>query len=133
MIHDTPRAIVQAFLDHGARGELAQCLALVAEDATWTNIGSTALSGTFAGKQQIVDDLLGPLFGRLENGIASKVGLIIAEGEHVVVLSEGRARTLDGQDYNNTYAQVFTVRDGSIVAVKEYMDTALVERVFGTL
>ena len=56
----------------------------------------------------------------------------MADGERAVVLSRGTARTKAGKDYNNTYAQVFTVRDGKIVSVREYMDTALVDAVFGS-
>lgn len=56
---------------------------------------------------------------------------MIADGERVVVLSRGSAKTRAGAPYNNTYAQLFTVREGRIVAVREYMDTALVDRVFG--
>ena len=33
--------------------------------------------------------------------------------------------------YNNTYCQVFTIREGKIRAVTEYMYTALVNEVFG--
>jgi len=36
-----------------------------------------------------------------------------------------------GRPYNNTYCQVFSVRDGKIRTVTEYMDTALVDEVFG--
>lgn len=45
--------------------------------------------------------------------------------------ASGIAETLDGRPYNNTYCQVIQVRDGRIAAVTEYMDTALVSRVFG--
>ncbi len=55
----------------------------------------------------------------------------IAEGELVVVQSTGQATTTSGRAYNNTYCQVFTIRDGKIGAVTEYMDTALVNDVFG--
>ena len=40
--------------------------------------------------------------------------------------------TVDGKPYNNTYCQVITIRNGQIAAVKEYMDTALIDSVFGS-
>ena len=125
------RAVVQQFLDHAARGDFDACFALFSDDANWTNIGSTRFSGECAGKSAILRDLIGPLFGSLEDGIRSDIEAVIADGERVVVLSQGHATTTAGTPYNNTYAQVFTVRDGQIVAVKEYMDTALIDRVFG--
>jgi len=124
--------VVHTFLDAGARGDLQTCYSQLADDVAWTNIGSTRYSGTFVGKGDIVEKLVGPLFGQLEGGIASTIHNVIAEGDHVVVQSTGQAKTRSGRPYNNTYCQVFTVRDGTIRAVTEYMDTALVDEVFGS-
>ena len=66
-----------------------------------------------------------------DGGIDATIDRVISEGDIAVVLQRGRAETHSGMAYNNDYAQVFTVRDGRIVAVKEYMDTALVDAVFG--
>lgn len=132
MSTETSRAVVQQFLDHAAEGDIDACFALFSDDASWSNIGSTRLSGTVTGKEAILNDLVGPLFGSLQDGIRSDIEALIADGDRVVVLSQGHATTHDGTPYNNTYAQVFTVRDGQIVAVKEYMDTALIDAVFGT-
>lgn len=131
MSTDSSRAVVQRFLAHAARGEVEACFQLFSDDASWSNIGSTRFSGTFSGKKALLEGLIGPLFGALKDGIHSDVEAIIAEGESVVVLSEGQATTNDGTPYNNSYAQVFTVRDEKIIAVREYMDTALVDKVFG--
>ena len=107
------------------------CFALLADDITWTNIGTTRFSGTFSGKQVLADQLLGPLFGQLKAGIASEIEKLIAEDDIVVALTSGTAETQDGTPYNNSYCQVIEVRDGKIAAVKEYFDTALVDAVFG--
>lgn len=131
MTSEHNKSIARAFFAAGNAGDVAACLELVDEDVTWTNIGSTRLSGTYRGKQALVDELLGPLFARLEAGIRSTVDRVIAEGDHVVVQSRGEASTRDGTAYNNTYCHVFRIRDGRIVAVTEYMDTALTARVFG--
>jgi uncharacterized protein len=40
-----------------------------------------------------------------------------------------RARTAAGEPYENFCIGVFTVRDGRIVAVREYMDTHYAHRV----
>ena len=107
------------------------CFGLLADDVTWTNIGSTKFSGTYVGKQALAEDLLGPLFGQLKSGIASRVERLTAEGDIVVAETTGTAETADGRPYNNTYCQVMRIRDGQIAEVKEYMDTALIDSVFG--
>jgi len=43
----------------------------MADDVTWTNIGSTKYSGTFVGKEALIANLLGPLFDQLSTGIAT--------------------------------------------------------------
>ena len=125
--------VVRRFFQLSAEGDMDGCFDLLHDDLTWTNIGSTRFSGTFRGREAVLQDLVGPLFGALSAGILNSLEQLIAEGDEVVVLSRGEAQTLDGQPYNNSYAQVFTVREGQIFAVREYMDTALVDRVFGAV
>jgi ketosteroid isomerase-like protein len=125
------KQVVHTFLDAGARGDLQTCYDQLADDVAWTNIGHTKYSGTFTGKGDLIGKLVGPLFGQLEGGITSTIRNVVAEGDLVVVQSTGQATTTTGRPYNNTYCQVFTIRDGKIGAVMEYMDTALVNEVFG--
>ena len=125
------KQVVLDFYDAGARGDMDACFALLADDVTWTNIGTTRFSGTYIGKQPIAEDLLGPLFGQLKAGIASEIERLIAEDDLVVALTSGTAETAGGTPYNNTYCQVIRIADGRIAAVKEYMDTALIDSVFG--
>ena len=131
MTNNDAAAVVLKFFELSAAGDMDACFALLSNDITWTNIGTTRFSGTYTGKDAVINDLVGPLFGELKSGIESSIDRVISEGDTAVVLQRGRAETHEGRAYNNDYAQVFTVRDGQIVAVKEYMDTALVEAVFG--
>ena len=125
------KQVVLDFYEAGARGDIDTCFALLADDVTWTNIGTTKFSGTYVGKRAIAEDLLGPLFGRLKAGITSHIERLTAEDDIVVAQTSGTAETNDGKPYNNTYCQVIKIQDGQIVAVKEYMDTALIDSVFG--
>lgn len=125
------KALVQTFYEAGNRGDMDACFDLIADDITWTNIGTTSLSGTYRGKQEVMDKLLGPLFGQLKAGISMDVEALIAEDDYVVALAKGTAETQDGRPYNNTYCHVMQLRDGEIVAVREYFDTALVGATFG--
>ena len=125
------KQVVLDFYEAGARGDLDACFELLANDVTWTNIGSTKFSGTYIGKQAIAEDLLGPLFSQLNAGISSQIERLTAEGDIVVAQTSGTAETMDGTPYNNTYCQVIRICDGQIADVKEYMDTALIDSVFG--
>ena len=125
------KQIVLDFYEAGARGDMDGCFALLADDITWTNIGSTKFSGTYVGKQALGEELLGPLFSQLKAGISSQIEQLTAEGNVVVAQTSGTAETRDGVPYNNTYCQVITIRDGKFARVTEYMDTALVDSVFG--
>ncbi len=125
------KQIVIDFYEAGARGDIDGCFALLADDITWTNIGATKFSGTYVGKQALAENLLGPLFSQLKSGISSRIEQLTAEGDVVVAQASGTAETTDGVPYNNTYCQVITIRDGKFAAVTEYMDTALIDSVFG--
>jgi ketosteroid isomerase-like protein len=123
------KQVVLDFFAAGERGDIEACLALLADDVSWTNIGTTDFSGTYAGKEAVVDDLIGPLFAQLRDGISSTIENLVAQGDVVVVQSSGKARTLDGVPYDNSYCQVMRIREGRICSVKEYFDTELAARV----
>jgi hypothetical protein len=130
MSAEANKKIVNRFYEASNRGDMETCLALIADDIEWTNIGTTSLSGTFRGKEQLTEQLLGPLFGRLKDGMKSTVHRLIAEDDFVVAQSSGKAETVDGHPYDNTYCWVIRIRDGKFAQITEYMDTALVSSTF---
>ena len=125
------RKIVQQFYAASNRGDMDTCFNLIADDIKWTNIGSTSLSGTYHGKAELQEKLLGPLFGRLKRGINSTVDRLVAENDYVVAQTSGIAETHDGRPYNNTYCWIIRIQDGKFAEVTEYMDTELTTSVFG--
>ena len=125
------KEVVRSFYEAGNRGDFDACFELIADDIVWTNIGTTSLSGTYRGKADLMENLLGPLFGQLEAGIRSDIVRLIAEGDYVVAQTAGTARTKDGRSYNNSYCQVIRLREGKFVEVTEYFDTNLTGSVFG--
>jgi ketosteroid isomerase-like protein len=48
---------------------------------------------------------------------------MVAEGDKVAVEVVGDGRLRDGRRYQNEYHFLLTVRDGKVVAVREYLDT----------
>ena len=124
--------VARSFFEYANHGDMESCLALLADDLVWRGIGTTKFSGTYEGKDAVLADLVAPLFSSLKAGIHTTIEAMIGEGDRVVVQSAGRAETLDGREYNNSYIHIFTVRNGQILEVTEFSDTALIERVFGT-
>ena len=51
-----------------SKGNVQPLLDSLADDVEWTIIGSTALSGTSRGKQEVIDKLLKPIRARLADG-----------------------------------------------------------------
>lgn len=124
------KRIVQDFYDASNRGDMDTCFDLISDDISWTNIGTTPLSGTFQGKEELMEKLLGPLFAQLKQGIKTTVHRLIAEEDYVVAQTSGTAETLEGQPYNNTYCWIIRIRDGKLTEVTEFMDTELVTSTF---
>ena len=125
------KQIVRSFYEAANRGDFEACFALLSDDIVWTNMGSTRLSGTYRGKAELMEKLLGPLFGQLKAGISSSVEKLFGEADYVIALTSGSAETTDGRPYNNRYCQVIRLRDGKFVEVTEYLDTALAGSIFG--
>jgi ketosteroid isomerase-like protein len=127
----TNKDIVTAFYEAGNRGDIDGCLGLIADDIVWVDMGSTRFSGEYRGKEDLVNNLIGPLFGSLKAGITTTIKRLIAEGDLVVAETKGDAETSDGPPYKNDYCQIIRIKDGLIVEVTEYLDTELVTNVFG--
>ena len=115
-----------------SKGNVQPLLDSLADDVEWTIIGSTALSGTSHGKQEVIDKLLKPLRARLADGpIVFQPERFIAEGEYVVMQAEGRATALSGKPYNNTYCIVCRIVDGKLKEMIDYVDTELITTALG--
>ena len=106
-------------------GDEAAIRAAFAEDATWTlAAGDLPISGTWVGRDAILGEFLAGAMARYEPGSVSlEITAMVAEGDRVVLQWTSRARTVGGRDYENGCIGVFTVRDGRIRHVREYMDT----------
>ena len=95
-----------------------------AETATWTLAGELPISGTWKGRDVIIDEFLAKAMSNFEPGSVSlEITAMIAEGDQLALRWTSRARTLDGVPYENECIGVFTVNDGKIQSVREFMDT----------
>lgn len=106
-----------------AAGNSRPLVDAMADDFRWVVAGRSRWSRTFDGKAAV----LAQLFGVLRKVIADRVrteGIrFVADGDTVVVEARGHNVTRAGVPYENHYCMVYTVRDGKLREVVEYMDT----------
>lgn len=112
-----------AELAQGNRGPFRD---LLADDVTWTLIGSTPWSGSYAGRRAVLEELFGPLFEQFADRYTNSPVRILGDGDHVVVECRGRVTTRAGRRYDNTYCYVCRMRDGQVRELTEYCDTELI-------
>jgi len=104
----------------------------IADDVTWIVTGQYSWSGTFEGAEAINNGLMGHLRSLLDAARPRTLAFnFIAEGDYVVVEARGDNVTKSGERYDNQYCMVWRIENGRIKEIKEYCDSALVERVLG--
>jgi len=124
------KAVVAHYVAAVAGGDERRIRDLFAEDATWHLRGELPISGAWEGRDAIVGEFLAIAMRYYEPGSVNlEVTSLIAEGDQVAMEWTSRARNRRGEPYENFCIGVFTVRDGRIQAVREYMDTLYAHRV----
>ncbi len=103
----------------------------LADDVRWTITGSTKWSKTYEGKQCVVNDLLGPLRALFADQYKATATRFTAEEDRVVVEGRGSVMTKSGREYNNHYCWIYTIANGKVKEITEYLDTELVNTVLG--
>jgi ketosteroid isomerase-like protein len=103
----------------------------LAEDATWIVTGQYSWSHEFRGRDAINNGLMGHFRSFFAVRPRTLAFNFIAEGDYVVVEARGDNVTKSGERYDNHYCMVWRIENGKIKEIKEYCDSALVERVLG--
>ena len=97
-------------------------------DITWHLPPAHPFGGPFVGIPAVLEMMgRGSHFFRFDT-IVIELHALIAEGDEVVAHFRLSARTPDERDYRNEYLFRFQCRDGRIIAVWEFMDTWLQQR-----
>ena len=126
MIQQTDsKSVLRRYVAAVQAGDKKAIRELFAEDATWTvHAGELPISGTWTGRDAIIDEFLAEAMAHYEPGSVSlEITGMIAERDQVVLQWTSRARTREGRPYENGCIGVFTICDGQIQDVREYMDT----------
>lgn len=118
----TPREVILAFFDDLNAGRHEAAFARLAPDVEYHVMAAEPHGGKvdakgLAAKAQAV-------FEKLAEPLQTKPGLVLADGEHVVVEVTGNGPTKRGGNYNNHYLFLYRVIAGKIVEAREFLDSA---------
>lgn len=114
-------------------GDPSKFVAHLAEDAVFTVPGENSWSGVHHGKNSIIRffRLVGELTPAVPGERRTIPFRILADEDWVIMEAHGDMTTRTGVPYRNHYCFMFRLRDGMIVEMKEYLDSAYCERVLG--
>ena len=122
---DNKRVLEHAYAE-ASRGNGAPLLESLADDVSWTIIGTTVMSGIYRGKAEVRERLFGGLRTRLAGTVVFTPERFIAEGDLVVMQARGQATSKSGKPYNNTYCIVARFAGDKIIEMTDYVDTELI-------
>jgi uncharacterized protein len=125
------RRLMESIFARIAAGDRAAFVDALADDVTMRVTGHYSWSRTFEGKATLLRELYGYLNTLLADGRRTIPLRFIADDDHVVVEARGDIRTKAGVPYENEYCLIYRLKDGSIVEIREYCDSALTEAVLG--
>lgn len=131
MSAETNKKLIQQVFTDSANRSGTTFADHLADDAIWIQTGQCSWSGKFIGREAILNGLFARLRTLLTDRPRTLAFNFIAEGDFVVVEAKGDNLAKSGQRYDNEYCMVWKVENGRVTQIKEYCDTALVERVLG--
>jgi uncharacterized protein len=113
-----------------AVGDSAMFRQHLAKDARLIVMGKTSWSRTVEGVDAMMDywRYVRSILKAASKSIPER---FIADGDLVAIESRGDNEAKTGERYDNHYCMVFQLREGRIIEMREYMDTAFTEQVFG--
>ena len=100
----------------------------VADDVDWTVMGAHPLAGSYRTKS----DFLAHTFARfnkiLKEGVVLRVTNVLVDGDSAAVEMKSLSTALNGKPFDNRYCWIVRFSEGTIVEVRAYLDSALVQR-----
>lgn len=120
------KQLLQSAFAEMAKGNTKPFVDTWADDFCWNCIGTTKWSGTFRGKQAVLNDLFKPLSEKFASRYTNSAQRFVAEDDVVVVECRGNVMMKSGARYDNTYCFVCRFEGGKMRELTEYLDTELV-------
>jgi ketosteroid isomerase-like protein len=124
------RKLIEDAFNAWARGDRSAFNNLLADDLRWTVIGTSPVSGRYNSKREFLEGAGARMAEKLATPIQPTVRHVIADGNMVALVFDGRATGKNGTDYHQTYCWVLAVEGGKIREGTAYLDTELITRLF---
>ena len=102
----------------------------VADDVDWTVMGTHPLAGRYRSKEAFREGTFAKLSQVLPNGAQLHVEDLLVKDDEAVVELHSLATAKNGMRFDNRYCWVVYFREGLIVRVRAYLDSAMVARLF---
>jgi ketosteroid isomerase-like protein len=125
--------LVRKFFDTLNAEDLHGLRDLFDPEASWIPMSNQDIPGAGAhyGHKGIIDEFLAPVRGLfVGSDPQNTIDSIISQGDLVAVETHGVGKLKNGKTYDNHYAWIVQVRNGKILAIREYMDTAYIQTLF---
>jgi uncharacterized protein len=100
----------------------------VADDVNWTVMGTHPLAGSYHTKSSFLAHTFARLNKILKEGVVLRVTDVLVDGDSAAVEMESLSTALDGKPFDNRYCWIVHFSNGTIVEVRAYLDSALVQR-----
>jgi len=126
MSTESNKALALEYLKRLEAGDFDAAFGMIADDGKVWVAGRTAPRDEFV---KIVRSFRSLVVGPMTLKPVSAV----AEGDRVAIEVEGGADMQKGVRYDNQYHFLFVIKDGKIVLLKEYMDTAAAQATWAGL
>jgi ketosteroid isomerase-like protein len=102
----------------------------VADNVDWIVEGTHPLAGHYFSKKAFIEGTFAKLSQVLPNGAQLHVEDLLVKDDEAVVELHSLATAKNGLRFDNRYCWVVYFRDGVIVRVRAYLDSAMVARLF---
>ena len=126
---NTPNRVSEVFKGL-ENGDGATFFERVADDVDWTVMGTHPLAGHYRSKKAFREGTFAKLNQVLAQGAQLQVEDLIVKDDEAVVELHSLATAKNGMRFDNRYCWVVYFRDGLIVRVRAYLDSAMVARLF---
>ena len=102
----------------------------VAEDVDWIVEGTHPLAGHYRSKKAFIVGTFDKLAEVLPQGAQLRVENLIVKDDQAVVELHSLATAKNGMRFDNRYCWVVYFKNGVIVRIRAYLDSAMVARLF---
>lgn len=124
--------VVQDVYAAFGQGDIAKVIGLLDENVDWYFNGRTSdipFAGRWQGREQMMQFF--QTVGETCEVLSFGPNEIIPMGEHVLSLGHERVRVrATGRVFESDWAHLFTVKEGTVVRLREFYDTAAVAEAF---